>query len=419
MTDRKAWTVSVGDELLTGESLDTHGRSIARRLASVGIAVVAHAVVGDDRRRLANTMREAIEYGGLLVVTGGLGPTLDDVTREAFADALGEPLEEDPVGLEHVEAWFRSTGREMPPGNRRQALRPRGSRLLHNAHGTAPGFWGTRSDAVYLALPGPPREMAPMLDLALAKIMPGAQPRPTRLVRAFGIGESTAARRIETLMERTRRLPVATTVSDSIVTARIRGASADDEGEVAALAEQVREAWAPYAFDDGVLGLAGVVGAGCEDRGVRMSTAESCTGGLLGGELTAVAGSSVWYVGGVVAYENERKVEDLGVPAALIDTAGAVSSEVAKAMANGVRSRTGSDIGLSTTGIAGPGGGTEDKPVGTVWIGVSDAQGTVARCFQFPGERSLVRRRTVLAALQMLRFRWDGVDAALLWEIDA
>ena len=418
-TIRTAWTVSVGDELLTGESLDTHGRTIAGRLAAMGVGVVGHAVVGDDRRALAARIRTALAEADLLIVTGGLGPTLDDITREALADAIETPWEEDPAGVEHVERWFRSTGREMPPGNRRQAFRPRGSRLLHNAQGTAPGILGTAGDAAYVALPGPPREMQPMLEDALAVLLPDARPRPTRLVRAFGIGESTAAARIESLMERTRELPVATTVSDSIVTARIRGTSAADETAVEALAEEVRRAWSPYAFDDGATGLAAVVGTRCESLGLAVATAESCTGGLLGGELTAVPGSSGWYRGGVVAYENRRKIEDLDVPARLVESFGAVSAEVAGAMADGVRTRTGAELGISTTGVAGPGGGTEEKPVGTVWIGVSDDRGTVTRCFRFSGDRALIRRRTVLAAMQIVRFRLDDVEAPLLWEYSA
>ena len=258
-----------------------------------------------------------------------------------------------------------------------------------------------------------------MLEDALAVLLPDARPRPTRLVRSFGIGESTAAARIESLMERTRELPVATTVSDSIVTARIRGASAADETAVEALAEEVRRAWTPYAFDDGATGLAAVVGIRCEALGLTIATAESCTGGLLGGEFTAVPGSSGWYRGGVVAYENRRKIEDLDVPAGLVESFGAVSAEVAGAMADGVRTRTGADLGISTTGVAGPGGGTEEKPVGTVWIGVSDDRGTVTRCFRFSGDRALIRRRTVLAAMQIVRFRLDGVDAPLLWECSA
>ncbi len=416
MSDAVAWTISVGDELLTGESLDTHGRTIAARLGRIGVRVLEHRVIGDDREALASAIRRCLEKTGLLVVTGGLGPTLDDVTREAFADALGEDLEEDPAGVEHIQRWFASTGREMPAGNRKQARRPNASRLVANGNGTAPGFQGTHRGLTYLALPGPPREMEPMLDDALASIFPDATPRPTRLVRAFGIGESVAAGRIEALMERDRRLPVATTVSDSIVSARIRGESTADVPEVDRLVEEVLAAWSPYAFDRGERGLAGAVGDRCRDRGARVATAESCTGGLLGGELTEVAGSSAWYVGGVVAYENARKRDDLAVPAEVIDTHGAVSAEVARAMAEGVRTRCDADVGLSTTGIAGPGGGSEDKPVGTVWIGLADSTGTTARCFRFTGDRPLVRRRTVLAALQMLRFRFDGVDAPLLWE---
>ena len=413
----RAWTISVGDELLTGESLDTHGRTIARRLGDLGSRVLEHVVVGDDRVALAKTIRARRAMGGLLIVTGGLGPTLDDITREAFADGLGVPLEEDPRGIAHLDTWFRAKGRAMSPGNRRQALRPAGSRLIENPRGTAPGFLGGDGTFAYLALPGPPREMEPMLDEALRELFPAASPRPTRLIRAFGLGESDAAHRIESLIERSGRLPVATTVSDSIVTARVRGISAADEQEVERLAAEVRRAWAPYAFDDGHQGLAEVVGVRCRDLGLRISTAESCTGGLVGGALTEVSGSSDWYVGGVVAYENRRKHEDLGVSLSSIETEGAVSRAVVEAMATGVADRCGAEIGVATTGVAGPGGGRDDKPVGTVWIGIADERGVASRCFGFNGDRRLVRRRTVLAALQLLRFRLDRIDAPLLWEV--
>jgi nicotinamide-nucleotide amidase len=217
-------------------------------------------------------------------------------------------------------------------------------------------------------------------------------------------------------MRRDAALPVATTVSDSIVSARIRGRDATDRDEVERLAREVEAAWAPYAFarEDGTIEAA--VGAMLSAGGATIATAESCTGGLLGGALTAVPGSSAWFPGGVITYSNERKVEDLGVSEADLRRDGAVSRSVAIAMAAGARRRAGASIGVSTTGIAGPDGGTEAKPVGTVWIAVADEAGEDARCFRFPGPRDVVRRRTVLAALQLVRLRLLGDPAELLWE---
>jgi nicotinamide-nucleotide amidase len=258
--------------------------------------------------------------------------------------------------------------------------------------------------------------MSPMLELVIEKHLGNAPARPVVVVRAIGIGESDAAMRIADLMRRDAALPVATTVSDSIVSARIRGRDDRDRDEVERLAGRVEEAWAPYVFarEEGTLEAA--VASLLIDRGRTIATAESCTGGLLAGALTAVPGSSGWFPGGVVTYANQRKVEDLGVAETDLERDGAVSRSVAIAMAEGVRRRSGATIGVSTTGIAGPDGGSDEKPVGTVWVAVADEDGSDARRFRFPGGRDIVRRRTVLAALQLVRLRLLGDPAPLLWE---
>jgi len=415
-TPRTACTISVGDELLAGESLDTHGRTIATTLAARGCRVLGHRVVGDDVAAIADAIREAVGKAELVLVTGGLGPTLDDVTREALSAVLDAPLVEDVEALAALQRWFDGRGRPMPQTNRRQIMRPTSARLLPNPHGTAPGLAAVRDGVPVAVLPGPPREMRPMLDLVVDEHLASAPARPVVVVRAVGIGESDAGTRIDALMRRDAALPVATTVSDSIVSARIRGRDATDRDEVERLAREVEAAWAPYAFarEEGTVEAA--VGAMLSARGATIATAESCTGGLLAGALTAVPGSSAWFPGGVVTYANERKVEDLGVSEDDLRRDGAVSRSVAIAMAVGARRRAGTSIGVSTTGIAGPDGGTDAKPVGTVWIAVADDAGEDARCFRFPGSRDVVRRRTVLAALQLVRLRLLGDPAPLLWE---
>ena len=413
---RSAATISVGDELLAGESLDTHGRTIARALGLRGIRVTGHRVVGDDVDEIADAITQAGKTADLIVVTGGLGPTLDDVTREALAAATGDPLVRDEEAIRSIEAWFAGRDRPMPATNERQALRPGTAEILRNDHGTAPGILQRWGDRTVVVLPGPPRELLPMLADVLQRLLPEEPPRPVRVVRAHGIGESDAASRIEALMSRDRSMPVATTVSDSIVNARIRGRTAGDEAAVEALADEVAAAWGGHVFGRDEETLEAALGRELLARGLSIATAESCTGGGVGAAITAVAGSSAWYPGGVVTYADERKVEELDVDAGVIQRCGAVSGEVVSALARGVRRRCRASLGVATSGVAGPGGGSEEKPVGTVWISVVDDHGEDTRCFRFPGDRAIVRRRTVLAALQMARLRVIGERLPLLWE---
>lgn len=410
-------SISVGDELLAGESLDTHGRRIAAAVRARGARPVSHRVVGDDVRLIEAAIRQASADASLVIVTGGLGPTLDDVSREGLAAAIDVPLVEDEEAITAIERWFAGRARPMPPTNRRQALRPSTGRCLPNPNGTAPGVLVEHEGVRIALLPGPPRELEPMLERLLEDWMPGRPGIPAVVVRAQGIGESDAAARIEALMRRDEDLPVATTVSDSILSARIRGRTVVDRAVVETLAERVEAAWGPYVFGRDEMSLEEALGRELGQAGATVSTAESCTGGGVASAITAVPGSSGWFLGGFATYANRRKVEDLGVDGAVIERDGAVSRSVAEAMAIGARLRTGSDLACSTTGIAGPDGGTEDKPVGTVWIGIADENGVVARRYRFPGDRATVRRRTVLAVLQSLRFRLAGVEAPLLWEV--
>jgi nicotinamide-nucleotide amidase len=347
-----------------------------------------------------------------------LGPTLDDVSREALAEAMNESLVEDPASRMHLDQWYAGRGRVMPVGNVRQALRPTSATCIENPNGTAPGLRARVGAALVVVLPGPPREMRPMLEGVLNDELSG-ESRPTIVVRAFGIGESDAAERIEPLMRRDARLPVATTVSQSLLSARIRGNVPDDRESIEMLAVRVEKAWHPFVFgrDDVTLSMA--LGAELRKAGQTIATAESCTGGLVAAMLTEVPGSSGWYPGGWVTYENTRKVEDLGVDAELIEQDGAVSRSVVSAMADGARRRAGSDYGVSISGVAGPDGGSADKPVGTVWIAVADEAGIDARCFCFSGDRPVVRDRAANTALQLTRLRLRGDDSDLLWQRDA
>ena len=412
---RTALTISVGDELLAGETLDTHGRHLAGTLAARGCRVLEHRVEGDDVDAIAAAIRDAADRVGLVVITGGLGPTLDDVSRDAVARAMKSPLVEDAAARRDLEAWYAGRRRPMPTGNLRQTLRPDAAICLPNPNGTAPGLQGRIGDTEIVVLPGPPREMHPMFERVLDSL-PLATPRPMIVVRASGIGESDAASLIESLMERDNDLPVATTVSQGVLSARIRGRDERDRGRIETMASTIEAAWRPFVFGRGDVTLAETVGIELVRADLTLATAESCTGGMIGGAITDVAGSSAWYRGGWVTYENRRKIEDLGVDPFVIERDGAVSKAVVAAMAVGAAKRAGADLGIATSGIAGPDGGSADKPVGTVWIAVSHAGDVEARCFRFPGDRGVVRSRTVAMALQMIRFRATGVEASLLWE---
>ena len=412
---RTAVTISVGDELLAGETLDTHGRHLAGTLAARGCRVLEHRVEGDDVDAIAAAIRDAANRVGLVVITGGLGPTLDDVSRDAVARAMKSPLVEDAAARRDLEAWYAGRRRPMPTGNLRQTLRPEAAICLANPNGTAPGLQGRIGETEIVVLPGPPREMHPMFERVLDSL-PLATPRPMIVVRASGIGESDAASLIESLMERDNDLPVATTVSQGVLSARIRGRDEGDRGRIETMASTIEAAWRPFVFGRGDVTLAETVGIELARADLTLATAESCTGGMIGGAITDVAGSSAWYRGGWVTYENRRKIEDLGVDPFVIERDGAVSKAVVAAMAVGAAKRAGADLGIATSGIAGPDGGSADKPVGTVWIAVSHAGDVEARCFRFPGDRGVVRSRTVAMALQMIRFRATGVEASLLWE---
>ena len=420
----RAIILSIGDELALGQTLDTNSQWLSARLAERAILPIEHRTLADDRPALAGAIVECALRCDLLIVTGGLGPTDDDLTREALGDAVspGEPLVEDRVGMEHLRNWFERRGRAMPAINARQALRPRTFRIMPNPHGTAPGLAGEHGSCRIFCLPGPPREMQPMFLEHVATHLPvsaGGEVLLAASVHEVGMGESVAAQKLGDLMRRDRNPLVGTTVSDAIVSARIRahGPDAWAQQSVQETIEAIQQAWQPYAFavDGGTLAQA--VGEALKSRHLRLVTAESCTGGWLGKTIVDVAGSSEYYAGGWVTYSNEMKLAELGVPAALIEAHGAVSEQVARAMALGAMQRSGADCALSITGVAGPDGGTPDKPVGTVFVAAALRRQDQFRRFEFTGDRAMVRDRSVKSALQMLRFLlMDVPDTPLLWQ---
>ncbi len=424
--------LSIGDELMLGQSIDTNSGWVSARLAELGVRCREHRTVGDDRGLIAAAMRSLREGSDLLLVTGGLGPTADDLTRFALGDVVdpGGELQCDAAAMRELERWFAGRPGGMPPANRVQAMRPSPATLVANPHGTAPGLRLEDPRGLLVCLPGPPREMQPMFE---SVVTPWIRERSsavlhTAVVPSVGLGESDAAARLGELMDRDRDPLVGTTASGGVVSARIRSSGPGAEERVAAMVAEVVARWHPYAFAREPESLAAAVGRRLLAAGRRLVTCESCTGGGLGSMLTAVPGSSGWYRGGWVTYDNAMKSQQLGVPAELIERHGAVSAAVAVAMAVGGLERAEAEESLAITGIAGPGGATPGKPVGTVWIAhASRDAGEIRvrrRCFRFRGDREAVRDRSATMALAMLRLALDGLESGppeapavpLLWE---
>ncbi len=423
----RAAILSIGDELTTGQTRDGNAAWLAGQLAARAVTTVELRVVPDKRSAIAGAIRELASRCDVLLATGGIGPTADDLTRQGLGAVLapGQSLATDTDALATLEKHWHRRAARMPPANAIQAQYPPGARLLPNPRGTAPGIAGSIGYCRVYIMPGPPREMRKMFrDHVLPDLNNDpAVVRRTELVHEFGLGESAAEERLGDITDRDRRPRVGITHSDATVTARIQAQGTTQQA--ATQVEQVRgrivELWAPYAFGIHEVTLADATLGLLRERGRTLATAESCTGGLLGKLVVDVAGASDCYVGGWVTYSDRLKATCLGVDPALIAEHGAVSPQTASAMAIGALDASGADESLAVTGIAGPGGGTVRKKVGTVFIGLARRHdGTVevaVRQFLFPGDRAGVRDRAAMSALQVLRFALIGTDATLLWEV--
>jgi nicotinamide-nucleotide amidase len=413
-----AEVIAVGSEMLGWTRTDTNSLYVADRLSSIGIDLRVKTVVGDERDDLASVVRQALDRVDVVVLTGGLGPTDDDLTRDVVADVLERPMSIDESIVAKIRARFERRGLTMPDVNRRQALVPRGAVVLDNPNGTAPGLFiehaGARGPQAIVLLPGPPREMQPMLDGVcsgpLAALAGGERMYRTSLFLT-GRGESHVEQKVQPIYSRWRdeERPIVTTILAAMgqielhlsvrdsdeARARARLARARDE-LLAVIGEDV------YSTDGRV--MEEVVGDLLKSRSYTVAAAESCTGGLFSSRLTDIAGSSAYVRCGVVAYANEEKTSLIGVPADLIAAHGAVSEPVAVAMAEGIRERSGADVAVGITGIAGPGGGTPEKPVGTVAIAVivRDYPAYV-RTYQFIGGRAMVKFQATQAAMDRIR----------------
>ena len=400
--------IAVGTELLTPFRSDTNSLFLTARLNELGIVVRRKSIVGDDAADLGPAVREALDRADLLVVCGGLGPTDDDLTRETVAEVLGRTLTEDPSIVEHLRARFAVRGWTMPENNRRQASVPDGAVVLDNPRGTAPGLWLETGDRVVVLLPEP-------MFAALARTRLSSRAAPERLyrrvLRVTGRGESHVEAMTQPVYDRWRQAepPVATTVlaSPGLVELHLSTRAARQDAALGVLDAATGELAAVlghHLFSTDGRSLSEVVGELLQRDGFRVAIGESCTGGLVTARLVDVPGSSSYVETGVVAYSNEVKRRVLGVDPELLTTEGAVSEAVAVAMAEGARRVGATDIGIGVTGVAGPGGGSDEKPVGTVCVGVvGPGSEQEARTARFPGDRAMIRRLATQTALDLLR----------------
>ena len=404
--------LSVGDELVLGQTVDTNSAWVSARLSANGVMTLYHKTVADDQAAIAAAVREAAAAADLVIVTGGLGPTPDDLTRQALADVLGKPLDLHPPSLDRIRGFFKALGREMAPSNRIQAMVPRGAEILDNDWGTAPGIKLRVGTASVFVFPGVPHEMAPMFERSVLPVLARKAGRTilTETIQTFGAGESTVAEKLGDLMRRDGNPMVGTTVSGGIVSIRVRSDFPTPEParlHLARVVKDVSERLGSLVFGHGTATLQETTVRLLRQAGRTVATAESCTGGLVARLLTDTPGASACYRGGWVVYSDALKHEALGVPEAVLAAHGAVSEEVVRLLAVHAMTKANADYALGVSGVAGPEGGSPEKPVGTVWIALASGGAGTARVlterFLFPGDRAMIRDRAAKAALNSLR----------------
>lgn len=403
--------IAIGSELLAPDRTDTNSLWLTEQLNRLGIEVKLKTIVGDDDARLEEAIKDATRRSKVVITTGGLGPTEDDITRKITARALGKRLLLDENVLAEIRQRFQSFGVAMPERNSRQAMVIEDAEVLPNPNGTAPGMFLEHNGTAIVLLPGPPREMQPMFS---NHVVPKLEQRSgslrvvRRMLRVAGMGESAVDEKIAPVYTKYENPQTTILFNQSEIEIHLtaRGRTEDEANQlldrvVLEVEEQLGNAIFAFRGEkmEEVIGLKLAVG------GYTLSVAESCTGGLLAQRLTEIPGSSKYFIEGVVTYANDSKTRLLGVEPILLLEHGAVSAPVAEAMAEGMRNRAGTDFALSITGIAGPDGGTEDKPVGTVFIAISSEAGTEYRRLKLPGDRNLIRWRATQAALDLLRRR--------------
>ncbi len=404
--------IAIGSELLTSNRTDTNSLWLTDKLNRIGIDVKLKTVVGDDDARLEETIKDAVKRSRVVITTGGLGPTEDDITRKVVARALGKRLSLDEKVLEEIRERFRSFGiANMPERNSRQAMVIAGAQVLSNPNGSAPGLFLEHEGCAVALMPGPPREMKPMFEnhvQARLEKLAGDVRFATRVLRVAGLGESAVDEKIAPIYMKYENPQTTILFNSSEIEIHLRAhgrTEADAETLLDDLALKIEKELGNSAFSFRGETMEEVVGRRLAMTGFTLAVAESCTGGLIAQRLTSVPGSSRYFTEGAVTYSNESKIRLLGVDKKMIREFGAVSQQVARDMARGVRHRAKTDFGLAVTGIAGPDGGTEEKPVGLVFIALADDAHTEHKRLMIPGDRELVRWRASQAALDMLRRR--------------
>jgi len=403
--------IAIGSELLAPDRADTNSLWLTEKLNRLGIEVKLKTIVGDDDARLEEAIKDAVRRSKVVITTGGLGPTEDDITRKITARALGRRLLLDEVVLAEIRQRFQSFGVTMPERNSRQAMVIEDAEVLPNPNGTAPGMFIDDQGTAIVLLPGPPREMRPMFENHVSERLAGRAGSlrvVRRMLRVAGMGESAVDEKIAPVYTQYDN-PVTTILfnqSEIEIHLTARGRTEKEATDLLdRLTGQIEERLGNSIFSFAGETMEEVVGLKLSVGGYTLAVAESCTGGLLAQRLTEVPGSSKYFIEGVVTYANDAKTRTLGVEPMLLMEHGAVSAPVAEAMAEGIRKRAETDFGLSITGVAGPGGGTDEKPVGTVFIALSDEIQTQHRKLHLPGDRHLIRWRASQAALDMLRRR--------------
>lgn len=409
----------VGTELLLGEILNTNAQYLSERLALLGIDVYYQTTVGDNPERLRGVVRQALSRADVVIASGGLGPTMDDITREIAAEVTGRPLQLDGALVAELEAWFAGRGRRMAENNKRQCLVPDGATVLRNDRGTAPGLIiPAEGDRAVVLLPGPPIELQPMFERQVIPYLTGRLggvplALVSRTLRFIDIGESALEDALKDLITNQTDPTIAPYAKTGEVHLRLATRAPDAEsglGRIAPMEAEIRRRLGQHLYGINATSLEEAVGELLKERSLTLTLAESCTGGLVAKRITDVPGSSAYFGIGFATYANEAKVRFLGVPEELLAEHGAVSEPVARAMAQGALERAGADVAVAISGIAGPGGGTPEKPVGTVCFALAGRAeqaglpaGVWSRTLQLWGSRADVRERSAVHALAMIR----------------
>jgi nicotinamide-nucleotide amidase len=407
---KKAYIISTGTELLIGSTIDTNSVFLSEKLMALGIRVVGKSTVGDNAESIKNAFNTGLATADIVISSGGLGPTFDDLTKTVACEVMGTKLELRPEEAERIKMYFERRQRKMPDINLKQAMFPPEAKVLPNPLGTAPGMYLKKGDKVVVLLPGPPREMQPMylneLEPLLSSDFKLVRKALTRTIKVLGPGESQVEELIEDVMKNPEGCSLALIAKDGEVHIRVTAEGKDLKHSGAMLdsvTHRIKERLGNNVFgydDDTLPSIAGIL---LKAHNKSLAVAESCTGGLLGRLITDIPGSSSYFWGGIISYSNEAKIELLKVDSSILEKFGAVSSTIAEAMAKGVVKQSGADIGVAITGIAGPEGGTDLKPVGLVYIGLAEGDYCESKELRFVGERNAIRLLAAKSALDMVR----------------